>query len=643
MGIVKGVAHQQTGPTTVVLETSPYQFNAFLDLAEPGSVLAASLTPAGRTAIPLEADGDGWNLESEFSSQAALDAAYPNGNFTLSITGKNDGPRSVVVLLTGVAYPTIPTLNNFADLQNVTSGTPLTLSWLPFTGGADTDFVQVEIRRMNGEIESAVFETAGPGEPGSLNGTHTSVTIPAGILASGQTYTGRLLFAKIVELDTTSYGQGVPAIGAYYRETEFSLSTGGTTDTQAPQLWNSKPSAHDDELVPRNSGVSFEFNEPMQASQSINWTGLDPAKFTYRWTDGGRVLLCLYAQQLPAGTVVSWQLNRAGFKDVAGNPLPFDPQGGFTTAVADTTGTPDLLIAGLFKVEIFTQALGGTPQIRSEEGYGAGAFADSTGFNTLITGSVRQPGGGTFPMDHSQGDSLENETEVDSKAEQDAVAPPGTYQMTLETAHQGTKTVTLNVPADAYPSTPEVLNLAAAQAFDPSQPLTLSWKPMTGGTVNDFIGVFVDPENGGQTVFETPEFHTGQGLNGTATSVTIPAGTLQAGRTYEVELEFVHPTTFDTTTLPGSTLVVAFGRLTHFNITAAGTVAAPVLQIAPLPDGRWRLRVTGESGVNYFLEHASQLGGGWNPLTSFQIFGEAFEFIDGVQSGQRFYRVREGF
>lgn len=643
MGVVKGIAHRQTGQTTVVLGSNPYQFDAFLDLPAPGSVLTASVTPAGRSAVPLADDGDGWDLFSEFSSQAALDAAYPNGNFTLNITGKNDGARSVVVLVTGDAYPSIPTLNNFSNLQNVAAGTPLTLSWLPFTGGTVTDFVQVEIRRINGEFESTVFETAGPGEPGSLNGTHTSVVVPVGTLTSGQSYTGRLLFAKIVELDTNSYGQGVPAIGAYFRETEFNLSTAGTTDTEPPQFWGSGPSSFDDEPVPRNSGVAFEFSEPMQASQSINWAGVDPAKFTYQWSDDGRVLFCLYAQQLPANAQISWQLNRTAFKDVAGNILPFAAQGDFTTASEDTSGTPDLKIAGVWKGEVFVQAPGGAPQIRGEDAFAAGAFADSTGFNTLVAGSLRLPSGETFRLEYSQGDALEIESEVNSKAEQEAIAPPGAYQLTLETVHQGTKTVNLTVPADTYPSIPELLNLAAAQAFDPALPLTLSWKPMAGGTVNDFIGMWVDPENGGQTVYETPEFQSGQGLNGTATSVTIPAGTFRAGRTYDVELEFARPTTRDTTTLPGSTLVVAFTRITHAQITAAGTVAPPQVQLSPTPDNRWLIRVTGDPGINYVLEATNHLGTGWNSLVNFQIFGDAFEWTDGFQSTQRFYRVREGF
>ncbi len=203
--------------------------------------------------------------------------------------------------------------------------------------------------------------------------------------------------------------------------------------------------------------------------------------------------------------------------------------------------------------------------------------------------------------------------------------------------------MSLSVPADAFPSVPEFLQLPAAQSFDPSQPLTLSWKPMAGGTANDFIGLWVSTETDDDAVFGTPDFLTGQALNGTATSVTIPSGTMRPGRTYEVELEFVHPTTRDTTTLPGSTLLVAFSRVTQTRITAAGTVQKPELTLTSTADGRWAIRVTGDVGINYVLEATSQLGAGWEGLTNFRILDGSFEYIDGVARQHRFYRVREGF
>jgi len=641
MGVAKGVSHRQTGPATVVLGSNPYEFNAFLNLTGPGRVLSASVTPAGRSAIPLVSSEEGWDLFSTFSSQAALDGAFPNGEFALKITGQSDGPRTVTLLLGGDAFPPVPTLNGFDDLQRLVPGNPLTLSWQPFTGGAATDFVQLTIRADHGMSEETVFRTGEPGQPGALNGTQTSVTVPAGTLTPGPSYSGELLFAKIVEFDL-SYGGGVMAVAAYYRQLSFPLVVAGQTDTDPPQFWGARPGANDGP-VPRNSGIAFEFSEPMQASQSVAWTGLDPAKFTYRWSTDGRVLFCLYAQQLPANATVSWRINRSAFRDVAGNVLPFDQEGTLTTAGADASGVPDIAIAGLWKSESYTQKPGGAPQIRAEQGFAAGAFADSTAFNTVIAGTLRLPNGMENPLEFDHGDSLSLEMEVNSKAELDANAPAGTYRLTLETVHQGTRIATLTTPGDAYPSVPEFQNLSAAQGFDPAQPLALAWKPMVGGTANDFIGLWIEPTNGGDSVFETPEFFSGQGLTGTATSLTIPAGTMRPGRTYDVELEFVHPTTRDTATLPGSTLVVAFTRITHVQITAAGMVTPPQVRLSPTPDNRWLLRVTGDPGVNYVLEATNQLGSGWNAMANFQIFGDAFEWTDGMPSGQRFYRVREGF
>jgi hypothetical protein len=642
LGVVKGISHQQSGPATLTLQPeNPYQFSTFVELSAPGRVLNASLTPPGKSALPLGDDGDGWYLDAGFATAAARDAAFPNGNFTLRVIGQNDGLRTVVVPLAADAYPPIPQLNNFSSLQNVAPGEPLTLTWTPFTGGTLTDFVQLEINSSSNS-DQVIFETSGPGEPGSLNGTQTTVTIPAGRLAAGQSYTARLMFAKIVALNATDYGQGVPAIGAFFQQTRFPISVVNSNDTEAPQLSHSSPPNWENS-VPRNSGVAFQFNESMQPLQSIVWSGADPAQFTYRWSHDRRVLFCLYSPQLPAGATISWQLNRNGFKDLAGNSLGYDPQGTFSTETNNAVGLPDVAIAGLFKAEIFTQAPGASPQIRSEKGYAAGVFADSNGFNTIVAGSLRLPTGQVESLSYSQGDSFELETEVDTKVELEANAPLGTYELTLETVHQGSRTVMLPLPSDAYPSPPELLNLVAAQTFDPAQPLTLSWKPMVGGTVNDFIGLWVDSGNSGHSVFETPEFQSGQALKGTATSVTIPAGTMRPGRSYDVELEFGHPTTIDTTSLPGSTFVVAFTRLTQVQINAAGAVVPPRIQLTPSQAGHWHLRVTGDPGVNYVLEATPQLGGSWNAVGEFQIFGEAFTFDDWDPSGQRFYRVRERF
>lgn len=279
MGIVKGIAHHQSGPSAVALQTDPFQLSAFIDMSGAGSVLGATMTPAGKSPTPLLADGESLDYSAAFSSKAALDAAVPNGNDTLALTGRNEGARSVILELALDAYPPIPTVQEFNSLQAVPAGEPLPISWPAFIGGTDHDFIQLAVHRMSVTGEETVFESPGPGEPGRLNGASTSVTIPVGHLASGQSYVGRLLFARIVDRGESFCGQGVTSIGAFFRETTFPIVTGGMVDVGPP-----------------DSG--FRARPPMTV-QSIQWTGVDGARFTYRWSGDRQVFFCLYPERLP--------------------------------------------------------------------------------------------------------------------------------------------------------------------------------------------------------------------------------------------------------------------------------------------------------------------------------------------------------
>jgi len=89
-----------------------------------------------------------------------------------------------------------------------------------------------------------------------------------------------------------------------------------------------------------------------------------------------------------------------------------------------------------------------------------------------------------------------------------------------------------------YPPAPQVLNLPNLQSLDASQDLTLSWNAWVGGTAEDTILVSVS--NGWKTVFASPNPGRTGALDGTATTCTIPAGTLVPGDSYTVTIKFVH-------------------------------------------------------------------------------------------------------
>ena len=72
----------------------------------------------------------------------------------------------------------------------------------------------------------------------------------------------------------------------------------------------------------------------------------------------------------------------------------------------------------------------------------------------------------------------------------------------------------------AQPPGPHVSNFGLGQSIDPTQPFRLTWDAFAGGTSTDFISLQID------TNFVSANLGTSGALNGTATSVVIPANTL---------------------------------------------------------------------------------------------------------------------
>ena len=97
----------------------------------------------------------------------------------------------------------------------------------------------------------------------------------------------------------------------------------------------------------------------------------------------------------------------------------------------------------------------------------------------------------------------------------------------------------MNLPAYVPPNSPQVSNYVAAQSVNPSQPFTLNWNTFTNGGSTDWILLEIEGGPVG-ALFETPIPGQPNALNGTATSVMIPAGTLPADSTNTAVLAFYH-------------------------------------------------------------------------------------------------------
>src|SRR6185436_12527477 len=119
-------------------------------------------------------------------------------------------------------FPGTPRIANWPAAQAVDPDSAFVLSWLPFSGASAVDrFIRVELEDSSGET---AFATGWPRETNALASTNTSVTIPDGTLAPGETYQGRLLFFNAAGVNTTNI-PGARGLAGFFRSTEFKLTT----------------------------------------------------------------------------------------------------------------------------------------------------------------------------------------------------------------------------------------------------------------------------------------------------------------------------------------------------------------------------------------------------------------------------------
>lgn len=230
--VAKGQVFTQTASGPPVLKLNPARFSSLVGLAATNAVTNATVQalPGGpANALALQAGGSGtigtrdqFTFSAKYATISALDAAYPDGNYKCVIQAAHDGMQTATLALNGDTYPASdPYIINFTAAQTIDPAAGFTLTWPPFSGGTANDFILVSI---SDSLAFVRFSTPDPGQPGSLNGTATSLVIPANTLPGGALLTGTLLFIKVAARDPTSY-PGVLGFAAYYKQTQFNLGT----------------------------------------------------------------------------------------------------------------------------------------------------------------------------------------------------------------------------------------------------------------------------------------------------------------------------------------------------------------------------------------------------------------------------------
>jgi len=507
-----------------------------------------------------------------------------------------------------------------------------------------------------GPVNSAVintpysfqFQAVGGTLPHSWQLAPGSGALPAGLNLDG----GGLLAGTPTASGTFNFTVRVNDFLSSFVDRAFTLVV-GALDSTPPTLDQTTPQNFQPGIQ-THSGIAFTFSEPMQASQSIAWSGnVNAGNFRYDWATNGLTLFCTYNGLLPADSTITWTLNPTGqsqFRDLAGNPLPADLTGSFRTVATNATGVPDALQLIVFKTANFIQTNTSpadvVPVTTNTHSYGVNLRLSGHVTATNILSDINNTLFSYVPFDGSEGDSYEFESQAfTSQAQLDAAYPNGSHNFSLRTVHNGTNNVTVPLNGDAYPAPPVISNFAAAQTVNSSNSFTLNWNPFTNGTADDFIMVEVNERLTNGTyleIYRTPGVGEPGALNGTASSVAFPAGTFAAGGVYDVSVTFIKGVHFSTSGYP-PLVAGAYGAETSFRLLTAGTPAQPGLAFTVVPGETHRhVLVTGEPFRQYQLQAATNLSSPvWQSISTLRTQGRTNTFgdSDSPNHPRRFYRA----
>jgi len=217
---------QQTSPAAPVANTtSPFQFGSLIMMGTAtinGATLTFSGTASPRTYDPLA--GGSFSILDTFLTQAAMDAAYQNGNYTVNID-TSAGMFSRSIFLLPLSYPTTPQLTVPAnDWQNgnvvIDASADYTFTWNPFSNANPVDLIELVIGG------SSIILDPFPA-------TQTSYILPAGSLQPGVSYECYLGFVRVAGAAAGDPDIG-PGYATFVKATSFVVSATGPTPSPTP-------------------------------------------------------------------------------------------------------------------------------------------------------------------------------------------------------------------------------------------------------------------------------------------------------------------------------------------------------------------------------------------------------------------------
>jgi hypothetical protein len=263
---------------------------------------------------------------------------------------------------------------------------------------------------------------------------------------------------------------------------------------------------------------------------------------------------------------------------------------------------------GIVKVQRFAQTSAVAPTAQPGGGFQFNAFAAPSNPQAVQSGSVKLANSSIKNMSATAGAGAWSWTDtLDTLGSIESSYPAGNYQVTIQTLHNGLQQLLLSLSQTAFPVPAQIINWTEANSVDPAKPFLLKWTPLAGGTASDFLHVAV--QRNGQTIFETGSNpFASSALNGTATSVTLPAGLLLPGEALSASILYLKASALDVFSYPHAVGFSGFGAETTALIRArGGGVPAPVLANVRAGAGALEFEVSASAGRLYSIEASTDL------------------------------------
>ena len=271
----KMAMYQQTSTADPVPDgESPFMFGVFLTSPQAGPALTAgTLTLPDNSTKTLEALFSFLSYNDTPATEAALDAAYPAGNYTLRFTQTGQPERVITMTMPAAAIP-VPKIANFSEAQAVNAAQDFTLRWNVFTGAGADDYISVTVTDDDGNL---LFQAPNLCIPRELPVTATSTVIPANALQTDKTYRGTLTFGRMFYSSTNA----VPDMGGFggrARFTEFTVKTGtgGTAGAAEFTGYRLLPNGNPQMDLEGTPGASYTIQRTGNVG-SANWTSAGTA------------------------------------------------------------------------------------------------------------------------------------------------------------------------------------------------------------------------------------------------------------------------------------------------------------------------------------------------------------------------------